>query len=124
MKKKPGISLVHQPTPDPPRKLGEAGHDLWRAVQEQYGIADIGGVEVLLQICLALDRLEALAARISRDGEVVETPRGPRAHPAMRDETQLRAFVVRSVQKLGLSIEPLKRIGRPSYGLGVSWEES
>jgi hypothetical protein len=120
---KKAISLVRSSAPEPPRKLGAAGHDLWRTVQAQYGITDIGGTETLMQICLAVDRLEALASRITRDGEVVETSRGPRAHPALRDELQTRAFVVRSLQRLGLGVEPLKQIGRPNHGLGIAWED-
>src|SRR5262245_31964623 len=34
----------------PPRKLGEHGTALWNSVQREYGISDIGGIELL---CLA-----------------------------------------------------------------------
>jgi hypothetical protein len=45
-------------TPDPPRKLGPAGENLWFRVQNDYRIEDVGGVELLMQACLAQDRAE------------------------------------------------------------------
>jgi hypothetical protein len=63
---------------------------------------------------LASDRVGQLAEQISRDGPIVHTPSGPRAHPALRDELQGRAFVVRCVEKLGLNFEAVRpTAGRP-----------
>jgi hypothetical protein len=97
----------------PPRKLGKAGATLWAAVQKEYGITDIGGTELLAQICGATDRLEAIAESISTEGELIVTRSGMRANPLIREETQLRAFVCRTLQKLGITQEPIKPIGRP-----------
>ena len=58
-----------RPWPDPPRTLGAHGLELWERVQSEYAIEDAGGIEVLAQACLALDRAEALAARINAEGE-------------------------------------------------------
>jgi hypothetical protein len=44
---------------------------LWQAVTAEYQINDAGGVEMLTQACQAADRVEALAARITEDGEIV-----------------------------------------------------
>ena len=41
---------------------------------------------------------EALRAAIDRDGEVVQTRTGPRAHPGLRDELSNRAFIVRTLE--------------------------
>jgi hypothetical protein len=87
-------------------------------VQAAYRIDDRGGIEILAQICASQDRVEALAVRISEDGEVIHTRNGPRAHPALRDELGLRSFIVRSLERLGLNIETVKPIGRPSAGVG------
>ena len=40
----------------------------------------------------------ALRAAIDRDGEVVQTRTGPRAHPGLRDELSNRAFIVRTLE--------------------------
>lgn len=100
----------------PPRKLGHHGLSLWNSVQNAYRIDDAGGIELLAQCCAAQDRVEALAARISTDGEVVNTRAGPKAHPALRDELAGRAFIVRTLERLGLNIETIKPVGRPSKG--------
>jgi hypothetical protein len=99
----------------PPRKLGQYGLSLWNSVQNTYRIDDIGGIELLAQACAASDRVEALAERISAD-EVIQTQAGPKAHPALRDELAGRAFIVRTLERLGLNVETIKPMGRPSKG--------
>jgi hypothetical protein len=42
-----------------------------------------------------------------------------KSHPLIREETAARALAIRTVQKLGLRLEPVKAIGRPSGGKGV-----
>jgi hypothetical protein len=101
----------------PPRKLGQHGLSLWNSVQNAYRIDDVGGIELLAQACAAADRVEALAERITADGEVVNTRAGPKAHPALRDELAGRAFVVRTLERLGLNVETIKPLGRPPKGL-------
>jgi hypothetical protein len=99
---------------EPPERLGQAGRALWGSITSEYAIDDAGGIEILTQACLASDRVEQLAEQISRDGAVVHTRSGPKAHPALRDELQGRAFVVRCVEKLGLNFEALRpSVGRP-----------
>ena len=90
-------------------------------VQSEYRIEDCGGVEMLMQACLALDRADALAARIDADGETIVTKRGLKAHPCLKDELAARAFVVRTLQRLGLNLEPVRpTVGRP--GVGRGWQ--
>ncbi len=102
----------------PPRPLGDHGMALWDKVQAEYGITDTGGIEILAQICLALDHAESLRKAINRDGEVIATKNGPKAHPALRDELANRAFVVRSLERLGLNVEAIKSPGRPTRPRG------
>jgi hypothetical protein len=97
----------------PPRPLDVHGMALWARVMSAYRIEDEGGIEILAQICAALDRAEALREAINRDGEVIATKTGPKAHPALRDELANRAFVVRGLERLGLNIETIKPPGRP-----------
>ena len=97
----------------PTRKLGPSGQKLWTAITSEYSIADAGGVEMLVQACRALDRAEACREQIDRDGEVVATKNGPREHPLLKPELACRAFSVRTLQRLGLDVEPVRPIGRP-----------
>jgi Phage terminase, small subunit len=118
--RKPPLALVAELLGiDPPRPLGPHGLELWDAVQAEYRISDRGGIELLAQACSALDRCEALAQEIARDGAVIRTRTGTvKAHPACRDELAARQFVCRTLERLGLNIEAIKPPGRPpkSYG--------
>jgi hypothetical protein len=67
---------------------------------------------------LAADRAEALAAVIDQDGERIMTKTGPKDHPCLKHELAARAFVVKTLQKLGITDEPLKTIGHPRRDLG------
>jgi hypothetical protein len=98
----------------PPRALGEAGLGLWRRVTAEYDVSDASGIEFLCLAGEALDRAQGLSEAIARDGEIIRTTAGPRAHPAIRDELANRAFVTRTLQRLGLNYEPLRSApGRP-----------
>jgi hypothetical protein len=77
-------------------------------------VDDAAGIQMLLQCCLALDRLEALAEQISRDGEVIRSRGGVRSHPGLKDEVALRSFVCRTLRSMGLNYEPVRLgSGRP-----------
>jgi hypothetical protein len=113
----PALSIVSPETTggSPPRELGRHGRKLWDEVQAAYAITDRGGVELLAQACAALDRAEALAAAIATDGPVIYSRTGvPRTHPAVKDELACRAFVVRTLERLGLNVEAVKPVGRPT----------
>jgi hypothetical protein len=112
--KKPSrLTIVGNPS-IPPRKLGPAGENLWNRVQNDYRIEDVGGQELLMQACLAQDRADELAAIIDADGARVMTKNGPRAHPCLRDELAARAFIVRTLQRLGITDEVIKPVGHPT----------
>ena len=63
----------------------------------------------------ALDRMQSLRAQIDADGEVVRTKNGlKKQHPALKSELAARSFIARTLQRLGLNLEPLQsRPGRP-----------
>jgi hypothetical protein len=105
--------------PTPPRKLGEHGARLWGAIHADYGIEDAGGVEMLALACQALDRAESCRKTIDDDGEVVRTEGGPlKDHPLIKHELASRAFVARTLQRLGLDVEAIKPVGRPTGTFG------
>ena len=125
MQKKPPLTVVATgpelaaTAADPPGNLGDAGRTLWAAIQSEFQISDPGGRSLLQQICLATDRAEALRQRIDADGEAIATRTGLlKAHPLLRDELATRAFISRSLQRLGVLDMPIKAIGRPSQPLG------
>jgi hypothetical protein len=119
--KKPAFSVV---SPDatgipPPRPLLPDGRALWDAVMKEYAIRDAGGLELLCEAAQALDRAQELAGAIAADGAIIYGKSGPRAHPGVKDELACRAFVVRTLERLGLNIEALKPgPGRPTQPLG------
>lgn len=112
---KPSLAVVNPGATgvEPPRKLGEPGRALWDSVQSEYKIDDVGGRELLMQACLAADRAQSLADTIDRDGETISTKLGLKAHPCLKDELAARSFIVRTLQRLGITQEVLKPVGRP-----------
>ena len=63
--------------------------------------------------CQSADRAESCRARIAQDGEIVETRLGPKDHPLLKHELGARNFTTRTLQRLGLELEPIKPMGRP-----------
>jgi hypothetical protein len=116
---KPPLTLIETGSigAPPPRKLGQHGLALWTAVTGEYRVEDVAGVEILMQACAAQDRVAALAEQIDTDGEILRTRTGSRAHPGLKDEVALRAFIVRTIEKLGLNFEAVRPTGgRPPGG--------
>lgn len=93
MAKKSKLSLVKPSPPignDPPSSLGQAGRKLWRTLTSEFVIDDAAGLEMLTQICAAIDRLVALQETIEADGLMVRTKAGPKEHPLLKIELQRR----------------------------------
>jgi hypothetical protein len=123
-KPKPALTLVGEtasPTwAEPARNLGAHGRKQWDNVMSEYAITDSGGLEMLAQACAALDRAEALRAEIDTDGAVIRLRGTIKDHPGLKHELACRAFVVRTLAKLGLNFEPV----RSSSGrLGIGWQK-
>src|SRR5262249_22304832 len=116
MTKNPALSIVNPTSTiaSPPSNLGPAGLRLWQSVLTDYDIADAGGLALLEQICFAYERAERLRAEIDRDGEIISGRNGMREHPGLRGELANRSFVARSLQRLGVNLEAISRVGRPS----------
>ena len=99
---------------DPPATLGEAGATLWRAIMAEYKIEDSGGLAMLEQACRAADRAKECSDIIAADGSMISTKHGPKDHPLLRHELAARSFVVRTIARLGLDVEPVRSgPGRP-----------
>jgi len=106
-------------SPEPPRKLGEPGLALWTSIQREYRITDVGGIELLMQACLAADRKQGFTDQINEDGLMLRSKTGMRSHPLLKEELAARGFIVRTLQRLGIS-EEIKPVGRPPKG-GLGW---
>jgi hypothetical protein len=121
MPKRPELSVVPLPSTahKPPPNLGPAGTKLWQAVMNEYAIADCGGLALLEQAAFAADRAERLRIEIDRDGEIIRGRIGPREHPGLRAELAARAFICRTLQRLGINLEPTRAAaGRPPQQVG------
>jgi hypothetical protein len=113
-----GGSPVVDQEPIPP-DLGPNGTRLWTRVQSEYRVSDCGGVELLTQACRALDRAERCRAQIDSEGETIMGRGGLRDHPLLRHELAARAFVARTLTRLGIDSEPVRsRPGRPPMWSG------
>jgi hypothetical protein len=116
MVKKPRLALVDQSTVTSmaaPAGLNKTGATLWRSIMSEYDIHDSGGLEILRQACEAADRVQKFSSVIERDGPMIRTKHGPKDHPLLKHELMARSFVVRSLHRLGLDVEPIKSVGRP-----------
>jgi hypothetical protein len=118
-KKPPTLRVIDpssKPNPlAPPTGLGEAGAKLWHGIHADYVIDDAGGLAMLAQICAAADRVAEYASTITRDGPTIRTKAGLKDHPLLRHELAAQSFIVRSLHRLGLDIEPARHeIGRPA----------
>jgi hypothetical protein len=120
MAKRPGpnLKVIADATgaggPQPPGKLGEDGMSLWSDIVGSYEFSDRGSYQVLFEACCAADRASSLRAAIEEDGEVIRLRGAIRDHPALKHELANRAFVVRSLMRLGLDLEPVRGgPGRP-----------
>jgi hypothetical protein len=61
----------------------------------------------------------SVTAAINADGPVVRGRSGAiRGHPALQSEMQNRALFSRLLERLGISVEPVKPVGHPTRPLG------
>jgi P27 family predicted phage terminase small subunit len=97
-----------------PSGLGDYGQSLWNRVMNDYDVADVGGREMLAQACFATDIIARCRDDVDKHGVLIKTKTGMRENPAAKLELAYRAFVVRTLQKLGLDVEPIRSTpGRP-----------
>ena len=106
-------SSVEQP-PRSPIKLGQIGQSLWDDIVASYEFSDRASYETLGQACAAADRAERCREQIDADGECIQVRGGGlRDHPLLKHEISARSFVVRTLARLGLDLEPVRGMGRP-----------
>jgi hypothetical protein len=63
---------------------------------------------LLEQAAFAADRAEKLRVEIDAAGEILHTRNGPREHPGLKAELASRSFICRTLQRLGINLEPVR----------------
>ena len=121
----PKLTVVtgDQPAIKPPRKLGRNGAQLWKNITREYVIDDAADLETLALACEQLDRAQECRERIDSDGLMIRTKAGPKDHLLLKSELAARAYVSRTLQRLGLGSEPTKPVGRPPAAHGWLTDE-
>jgi len=115
----PTLTLIDPASkPNPlaaPASLGEAGRKLWADLHRDFILEDSGAHTMLLEICSAMDNLAQYDEEIGRDGVTIKVRGSVREHPLIKIRLATQSFVVRSLHRLGLDIEPARHfeIGRP-----------
>jgi hypothetical protein len=69
--------------PQPPRKLDHAGEALWQRVLSEFPIEDAASLETLCLAAQALDRAEAIAVTVEKDGLAYRTKSALQANPLL-----------------------------------------
>ncbi|KGH43232.1 hypothetical protein IN07_24145 [Modestobacter caceresii] len=84
-----------------PAGLRTSGRRLWQAVVSSYELAEHERA-LLIEACRTLDLLDRLDTEVRRDGPVIQTPQGLRAHPAAVEARQQRLTYGRLLAALRL----------------------
>jgi hypothetical protein len=110
-----------------PAGLGAPGKRLWQSVVDVYEL-DEHEDRLLVEAARTVDLLDQLEAAVRRDGPLVGTPQGQRAHPAAVEARQQRIALARLLAALRLPAgsegdeaegrRPQRRVGaRGTYGI-------
>ncbi len=95
-----GLDVATGPPP-PPRGSRAGGRRLWHSVVDGFDL-DEHELALLTEACRTVDQLDALDTRVRRDGVIVTTSQGERAHPALVESRQLRIVLARLLAGLRL----------------------
>lgn len=96
-----GLSREEQSavTCGPPDVLRDSGARLWRSITDDYELTE-HELALLLQACRTADLLDDLHAAVERDGPVIDSPQGTKAHPAAVEARQQRIALARLLSAL------------------------
>jgi hypothetical protein len=83
------------------RGLRASGRRLWSSVLDDYELEEHERA-MLLEACRSLDLLDELDKAVRRDGAVVSSPQGERAHPAAVEARQQKIALARLLAALRL----------------------
>jgi len=102
-------------TANPPKHLSADAKRWWRKLQQEYRIADGGGLLLLLTAMEAFDRMRSAQAAIKEEGATgLDRFAQLKAHPLLSVERDSRAAMMAALKQLNLDLEPLRDgVGRP-----------
>ena len=100
----------------PPRELSAAHRKLWAELTTEYGICDLGGLEVLRSGLQSLAQAEVAEQIVAEDGAVQTDRFGQkRAHPLLAVARDFRAQWQAALKALNLDVQPAQPgPGRPA----------
>lgn len=100
-------------TPAPP--LSATSQKWLSTVLDEYGIQDIGGITLAQQAAEALDRAAEARRLIAKHGLLIPDRFGAlHSNPACAVCRDAESSYRGAIRMLGLDLEPVKPIGRPS----------
>jgi hypothetical protein len=113
--------------PRPPAGTRAAGRRLWDSIVAKFDL-DEHELALLRQMVRTVDVLDELDAAVRRDGPLIDSSAGPRAHPAVIEGRQQRIALARLTAALRLpqgedgdrqaGARPQRRVGaRGVYGI-------
>jgi len=86
----------------------------YKRIQDEYQIADQGGLLILQTSMEAFDRMRSAQTTIKKDGLTFLDKAGQiKSHPLCSVERDARSQMMAALKSLNLDLEPLKNIGRP-----------
>jgi phage terminase small subunit len=107
-----------------PRGLSPAARRWWGVLVAEYHIDDAPGALLLETALVAWDRMQEARRTLAKEGTVLRDRFGQaKPHPACAVERDSRMGFLSALKALNLDVEPLKGIGRPGAGLGISSEQ-
>src|SRR3954470_1663415 len=111
----------------PPADLGADARELWSSVVDAFDLEEHERA-LLVEACRTVDLLAKLDAEVRRDGPLIDSSQGLRAHPAATEARQQRIALARLLAALRLpagedgdqqaGARPQRRVGvRGTYGI-------
>ena len=86
-------------TSKPPAGLGPSGRRLWDSIVGPFEL-DQHELALLVEAVRTTDLLDQLDAEVRRDGPMVDSPQGRKAHPAATEARQQRITLARRLAAL------------------------
>lgn len=103
--------------PLPAEGLAGSGLLLWTSVVKDFDL-DEHELAVLRQACQTVSAIDALQARVDRDGVLNESPQGLRVHPGLVELRQQRLALTKLLAALAIPTdESVPGSGRRNYGI-------
>jgi len=101
--------------PKPPKGLSAEAKRTWSELQEEYGIDDPAGIQLLNIFAHAMDRAKDCKTAIDKEGLQIADRFGQlKAHPLTTTERDARAQMMTALKALNIDVEPLhNKPGRP-----------